>query len=380
MLYATPQLTSDDRRVLDEITTMSELLQPMVRPTRTWSGSLRRELFARNIQASIMIEGYQTSVADVESMIAGGEPLDSTKANLREAEGYRQALSWVLRLAGAQDFAYSDGLLNGMHYMIAGHHPRTESGWWRTTGVWVGGGARGQIAYEAPDADRVPGLISELIDWLNGGDLDSPTLVRAAMAHLNLVSIHPWRDGNGRMSRALHTLLIARDGLLAPEFSSIEEWIGYHPRDYYDALRTGGRVWSPEREAGPWVRYVLAAHHQQLQLVRNRVKTQSDLWFALEEAIRRQGWDERFAYALFPTIRDGELEGEVTGLVHRAAYQADAGISEQAAQADLRTLVRASWLDGVGAGRGRYYKAGPQLPAELKSLVKPVFVLDPYEG
>lgn len=76
-----------------------------------------------------------------------------------------------------------------------------------------------------PDVDTVPALMTELVDWLNADDGSHP-LVRAAMAHLQLVSVHPWADGNGRMSRSPQTLMIAREGVLAPEFSSIEAWLG----------------------------------------------------------------------------------------------------------------------------------------------------------
>ncbi|WP_433360455.1 Fic family protein [Streptosporangium sp. CA-115845] len=64
--------------------------------------------------------------------------------------------------------------------------------------------------YEGPDAERVPELMAEPVAWLNEGDPAAPSYVRAAMAHFNLVSIHPWRDGNGSMSRALRTLLLDR--------------------------------------------------------------------------------------------------------------------------------------------------------------------------
>lgn len=59
-----------------------------------------------------------------------------------------------------------------------------------------------------------------------------PALVRAAVAHFILVRIHPWADGSGRMSRALQTLLLAREGVMAPEFSSIEEWLGQASNTY----------------------------------------------------------------------------------------------------------------------------------------------------
>ena len=64
--------------------------------------------------------------------------------------------------------------------------------------------------------------------------------------------IHPFSDGNGRMGRALQTLVLARDGILSPPFSSIEEYLGAksNTEAYYDVLRTGAAgTWQPERDA-----------------------------------------------------------------------------------------------------------------------------------
>jgi Fic family protein len=58
--------------------------------------------------------------------------------------------------------------------------------------------------YVGPPHDEVPGLMREVLDWLEQGDVDAHVAVRAAMAHLHLVSVHPFRDGNGRISRILH--------------------------------------------------------------------------------------------------------------------------------------------------------------------------------
>ena len=57
------------------------------------------------------------------------------------------------------------------------------------------------------------------------------------MAHLNLVMIHPFEDGNGRMSRALQSLVLARDHIVAPEFASIEEYLGRNTPAYYQRPR-----------------------------------------------------------------------------------------------------------------------------------------------
>jgi Fic family protein len=72
------------------------------------------------------------------------------------------------------------------------------------------------------------------------------------MSHLHVVSVHPFRDGNGRISRIVQSLVLGREGLLSPEFSSIEEYVGHNTRQYYAVLRrVHGGSYEPERDAGP---------------------------------------------------------------------------------------------------------------------------------
>ncbi|NIA03686.1 MAG: hypothetical protein GWP12_04075 [Nitrospirae bacterium] len=75
-----------------------------------------------------------------------------------------------------------------------------------------------------------------LVAALNEDVSDIPSMVRAGMAHLNLVMVHPFKDGNGRMARALQTLVLARERILAPQFSSIEEYLGRNTPAYYGVL------------------------------------------------------------------------------------------------------------------------------------------------
>jgi fido (protein-threonine AMPylation protein) len=125
--------------------------------------------------------------------------------------------------------------------MMIGHHRDKGPGVARPGGIYVRDSSTGEVVYEGPDAELVPGLLDELVAWLNDGDLGVPSYVRAAMAHLNLVKIHPWRDGNGRMSRALQTLVLGRDRITAPEFSSIEEGLsqGQAARDLHELAAKG---------------------------------------------------------------------------------------------------------------------------------------------
>jgi len=157
--------------------------------------------------------------------------------------------------------------------------------------------------------------MSEFIDWLNEGDLDTPVHLRASMAHLNLVKIHPWKDGNGRMSRALSTLVFSREALMPPEFSSIEEWLGrgQNTYAYYQVLEdVGGPHWSPERDTRPWIRFCLTAHHRRAQQAQRRFDVMSRAWTRLVEAVEATGLDERVVYALLPAFSDAKVAAPST--------------------------------------------------------------------
>lgn len=128
--------------------------------------------------------------------------------------------------------------------------------------IYVRREGSGEIVYEGPEHELVPLLIQSTLTQLDTSA--APALVRAAMAHLNLVMVHPFSDGNGRMARCLQTLCLAREQIVAPVFSSIEEYLGRKTQAYYDILATTGEGnWNPKIEARPWVCFCLTAHYRQ---------------------------------------------------------------------------------------------------------------------
>jgi Fic family protein len=375
-LIAVPALDAADIAVLNGLTEMRNELRYQVAEPRRWIGQLRRSLTAGAIRGSNSIEGYTISESDAQALVAheelSAEPDPETESAV---EGYRDALTYVQQAAAFEVFRYDDMLLSVLHFMMTKYRLDKWPGRYRRSAVWVSGGPRQAPVYTAPDADLVPGLMTELIEWLNAGDLDAPLHVRASMAHLNLVSIHPWRDGNGRMSRCLHTLLLAVDGILSPEFSSIEEWLGLSSSNtgqYYNALRTTRDVWDPTADAHEWVRFCLRAHHLQAQHVRQRFAAGARLWADLTTVATGHALDERTISALFAAAG---------GHLRRQTYQHDEGLSRDQAIRDLQLLGKLRLIEPAGAGRARYYIAGPGVADAVRAsreLVSDHKLTEPY--
>lgn len=365
-VYATPKLSAEDLDVLEIIADAREQLRLYVNPEpRRWSGTLRRMAFARAVQGSNSIEGYDASLDDVLAAV-DSEPTLSTGEETRLAlDGYRDAMTYVLQVAQDASATVDEGLLKSLHFMMLKHRLDKSPGRWRQGPIFVVREQTGEQVYEGPESDRIPGLIAEMITELEASD--APVLVRAAMAHLNLVMIHPFRDGNGRMARAVQTLVLAREQIIAPVFSSIEEYLGRNTQDYYAILAsTGQGAWSPQNDARPWLRFCLRAHFFQLRTQLRRIEETERLYHACGELASRARLPERAVGGLV----EAALGFRLTQASYRATVEITAGeeISRLTASRDLRAMVDAHLLRPVGQTRGRYYLAEPIIEAERERI------------
>lgn len=372
MLFAAPEVDVQEQEVIDRIGALQEKLRWAVYEPRVWTGLLRRSHFAKAIRASNSIEGYHMSLDDAIAVVEGEAPADADEPTRQAVEGYRRAMTYVLTLANDPHFSYYPGMIRSLHFMMMSEFMQKNPGTYRPGVIFVRESASGDIVYEGPDADRVPMLVQELTDELNGAN-DIPVMVRAAMAHLNLVLIHPFRDGNGRMARCLQTLVLAREGILAPEFCSIEEYLGKNTQAYYQVLADVGRgYWQPANDARPWVRFCLTAHYRQTKTVQRRWTEAERLWGLLIEEVERRELPERYAFALF--------DAGMGYRVRRATYKNAAEVSEKSATRDLMTLVATGLLAPIGEKRGRYYVASPALDSiRNRSFGTRLPIEDPFE-
>ncbi len=269
MVFRTPEMRDDEKEVLALLTNQREQLRDRVAEPRRWTGTLRRMAFARAVQGSNSIEGYNASLDDVIAAVDDEPTLDASEETQHALTGYRDAMTYVLQLARAGEPKVDEGLLKSLHFMMLKYDLTKNPGQWRPGDIYVRSEESGKIVYEGPPSDDVPDLISEMLTAL--AEDRSPVLVKAAMAHLNLVLIHPFSDGNGRMARCLQTLVLAGDRMLAPIFSSVEEFLGRNTQSYYDVLaEVGAGSWRPDRDARPWLRFTLRAHYLQVRLMLRR--------------------------------------------------------------------------------------------------------------
>ena len=363
MLYTSSVLDERERSVVADINDLRDKLRYALHEPRRWSGSLRRLSFARNIQGSNSIEGYEAGLDDAAAVALGEEPLDSSEETRLALEGYRTAMTYVIQRADDQDFECSVSLLKSLHFMMTGYSLSNRPGRWRAGPIYVQREHTQEIVHEGAHIDEVAALMAELASYINDSG-DEELLVKAAMAHLNLVMIHPFRDGNGRMARCLQSLVLARNGVLSPVFMSIEEYLGRNTQAYYDVLAgVGGGRWAPTNDTRPWIRFTLTAHLRQAKTLRRRIDDAEKLWIGVERLVGAR--EERQLAALNDAAMGLRLR-RATYL--KIAAESGSDISEQTAGRDLKALADAGYLEPHGERRGRFYSATPKLASVWRGI------------
>jgi Fic family protein len=352
MIFQIPRLQQPLLERLDELEGLRHTLERGTQTRSRWMGSLRRQVRASSIESSTSIEGFSVSPEEALALTSGRLIAEPGGEDRRAVACYSRAMDHVGTMAADPEFRWLDRVILDLHFDACYFQRDKDPGLWRLGPIGVTG-ADGSLEYRGPEAEEVVGLMEEVVGWLAGGNLEADVFVRAAMAHLNVISVHPFRDGNGRIARIIQSLVLARGGLGSPEFFSIEEYLGGHTREYYAALReTQGGSYRPDRDATRWIAFCLDAHVAQAQRRLAQIEEAAARWQRLEDLVSQRGWPERMVIA---------LEQSLLGGTDRSRYGDEADVSPATASADLRRLLDAGLVEQRGRARSSSYVAGDEL-------------------
>jgi len=348
------------QRQLDEVGELRSALGREIRRSTPWLGTLRRLVKATSVEGSTSIEGFAVPGEDAVAIVGGEQHVDPEDEARMAVASYARAMDHVGVMALDPHFQWLERVILDLHFDACYFHRGRNPGVWRTGPVGVTG-SDGRLIYRGPEASDVPRLMTEVVEWLEHDDRDDHVVVKAAMAHLHIASIHPFRDGNGRIARIVQSLVLAREGLLSPEFTSIEEYLGAHTPAYYGVLqRVQAGHYQPERDASEWVEFCVEAHLAQARQRLEQIEEAGARWTFLESIVGRRGWPDRLVIA---------LEQSLIGGSDRASYGKEADVSSATASNDFRRLVDAGLMATRGRGRSTRYYASDDLRQRVMAAV-----------
>jgi Fic family protein len=185
---------------------------------------------------SSQIEGTQSSLSDLLAYEAEGAP-GAPLNDVQEVSRYVAAMDHGLARIRS-GFPLSNRLIREIHetLLTSGRGEEKAPGEFRATPVWIGGTRPGNAQFVPPPASDVAGCMSDLERWMHGHPAQTPTLIKAALAHVQFETIHPFLDGNGRVGRLLVTLLLCAEGLLSQPMLYLSLYLKQHRSRYYELL------------------------------------------------------------------------------------------------------------------------------------------------
>lgn len=308
--------------------------------------ALRRVATIESIGSSTRIEGSKLSDREIEQLLSNLEIKSFDTRDAQEVAGYAELMDLVF--SSWQEIPVSENHIKQLHQILLRHSEKDawHGGNYKTNSNSVAAfdenGTQIGIVFQTASPFDTPRLMTELVAWIQTeretGRLH-PLLI-IALSVVVFLEIHPFQDGNGRLSRVLTTLLLIQSGYGYVPYSSLESVIELNKEAYYLALRqTQGTIRTEAPNWQPWLVFFLRSLAEQVRRLEKKVEreklvlaTMPELSLQIVEFAREHGR---------VTI------GEATKLT---------GASRNTLKQHFRTLVERGHLNQLGSGRGVWYE------------------------
>lgn len=310
--------------------------------------ALRRVATIESIGSSTRIEGSKLTDREVERLLSNLEIQKFESRDEQEVAGYADVMETVFAHAEAIDI--TENHIKQLHRDLLAHSAKDERhrGYYKTNPNHVSAfdteGKEIGVVFETASPFETPRLMPELIAWTRTAMEERtihPLLVIAIFTVVFL-AIHPFQDGNGRLSRVLTTLLLLRSSYAYVPYSSLESVIEQTKESYYMALRrTQGTIRNDAPDWQPWVLYFLRALQQQKQRLEAKIERERIVIDALPA----------LSVQILDLAKDhGRLTiGQIVTLT---------GANRNTIKKHLKDLVSSNHLTQHGTGKGTWYGMG----------------------
>lgn len=307
--------------------------------------ALRRVATIESIGSSTRIEGSRLSDREVEQLLANLEIKSFATRDEQEVAGYAELMDLVF--ASWPEIPFTENHIRQLHQILLRHSEK--DGWHRgsykthpnSVAAFDENGTQIGIVFQTATPFDTPRLMTELTTWVNREREAArlhPLLV-IALAIVVFLEIHPFQDGNGRLSRVLTTLLLLKSGYGYVPYSSLENVVEQNKEAYYLALRqTQSTIRTTSPDWQPWLLFFLRSLAEQVRRLEKKVERERIVLAALPELSLK-------------IVEFAREHGRVTiGEVIRLT-----GASRNTLKQHFRALVERGTLNQHGSGRGVWY-------------------------
>lgn len=308
--------------------------------------ALRRVATIESIGSSTRIEGSKLTDREVEQLLANLEIKRFETRDEQEVAGYAEVMEVVF--SAWQDIPFTENYVKQLHQILLQHSDKDawHRGQYKTNTNSVAAfnehGEQIGIVFQTASPFDTPRLMAELVGWVNtqGESKRLHPLLIAAIFVVVFLEIHPFQDGNGRLSRALTTLMLLQAGYAYVPYSSLESVIEQNKEAYYLALRqTQGTIRTDTPNWQPWLMFFLRSLAEQLRRLERKIEREKLVLASLPE----------LSLQIVEIVRE-------RGRTTMSEIVQITGANRNTIKHHLRNLVERRHLSQQGSGRGVWYE------------------------
>lgn len=289
----------------------------------------QNDALVRAVHHGTHIEGNELNLNQAEKVMLGQDVVARDR-DIQEVINYRKVMDFISDLQ--EKNGINKDVLQDMHiYVVEKILPLEKCGVYRQTQVVIKNSRTGDVSFRPPPANRVPVEIDELITFINSEEnKDIHPVLKSGIVHYEFVKIHPFVDGNGRVARALSTLMLFQQGYDIRKFFSLEEYFDSHADNYYEALQS---VEKNDGDLTKWLEYFTEGLAIELSKIKEKVESISvdgklrqklggqpllltDRQLHIIEFIQKTGYLQNKAFGvLFPMVSEDTILNELKALL-----------------------------------------------------------------
>lgn len=198
----------------------------------------QNQALVRSVHFGTHIEGNELNFSQAEKVLEGKD-VTARERDIQEVINYRKVMDYIAEVGDKSKVRVTEEIVGKIHEMtVFKILSKEQSGEYRKGQVVVKNSLTGQVSFKPPMSVAVPFQIKDLVSFINDSKDDMHPVLKAGVTHYELVRIHPFVDGNGRVARAISTLILFREGYDIRKFFSLEEYFDSNAARYYEALQS----------------------------------------------------------------------------------------------------------------------------------------------
>jgi Fic family protein len=306
---------------------------------------LKRVATIESVGSSTRIEGARLTDSEVEKLLSGLSTASFQSRDEEEVAGYAEAMELIFD--SYDEIQTSENQIKQIHQILLKHstkdarHKGEYKKFPNHVEAFSDDGRSLGIIFETASPFETPFKMAELLEWFNmqreKRDLHHLLIIGIFLVHF--LAIHPFQDGNGRLSRVLTILLLLKSGYSYVPYSSLERVIEDNKEQYYLALRSAqSTLYTDNSRINAWILFFLGSLRKQISVLESKIEV------------------EKLLTELPPLSQDIIQIAREHGKITVRDVRSITGANRNTIKAHIKELVRRDQLKMVGAGKGTWYK------------------------